>query len=280
MDNKICFYAPPYPYVQSYYDLIDCSVQHGLSALEGFCRYELEHPHIQAAKEIKKYADEKGVYFPCFSVFINLVGEDAEEMMHRLKGFADVCAVLQCPLLHHTIVSNYCDPDSVLCHREDYYEKGVAAAREIYDYAAAIGVKTICEPQGYIFNGKETFGRFLQDVNRDIGIVADFGNVYQVGETIQPFLETFGHRAQHVHIKNVLVKETNDTGEGLKTLDGKYMFEVGLAEGVVDIQKCISILKSKGYDGCYALEFSAPCDQSPYMKESIETIRQWYSENA
>lgn len=275
MKNKICFYTSPYPRVQSFFDLIDCTVEHGLTHLEGFCHFELELPDINAAKEIKKYADTKGVRFSCFSVFVNLVGEDSEEMMKMLKGFADVCAVLECPYLHHTIVNNFYNPDEVLANKEENYLKGIEAVREIYDYAEKIGVKTIYEDQGYIFNGVEVFDRFLKKVDREVGIVADFGNIYQVGETAEAFVENFGDLVTHVHIKNIYIKDTNETGKGLRTLQDKYMFEARLEQGCVDCEKIVSILKSKGYNGFYGMEFNTDSDDSQYMIESIDKIEKW-----
>ena len=274
--NNICFYMAPYPKVKSYFDLIDCSVEHGLDHLEGFCRFELEEPDIEAAKKIKEYADKKGVRFSCFSVFINLVGEDAPDMMVKLKGFADVCKILECPYLHHTIVNNFYDPDLVLNEKEENYKKGLLAVREIYDYAEKLGVKTIYEDQGYIFNGIDGFGKFLKEVDRAVGVVADFGNIYQVGGTAEEFIDAFGHLALHAHIKNVSIKESNESGDGLRTTAGKYMFEDTLLDGCVDCKKMVELLKAKGYKGDFGLEFGAIEDDSDYMRESIAEIKSWF----
>ncbi len=273
--NNVCFYMAPYPKVQSFFDLIDCSVEHGLDHLEGFCQFELEEPDTDAAKKIKEYADKKGVVFSCFSVFINLVGEDAKDMMIKLKGFADVCKILECPYLHHTIVNNFYDPDLVLNEKEENYQKGLLAVREIYDHAEKLGVRTIYEDQGYIFNGTDGFGRFLKEVNRPVGVVADFCNVYQVGDSIENFINAYGHLAVHAHIKNISLRETNESGDGLKTIDGMYMFEDTLTEGCVDCKKIVELLKTKGYKGDFGLEFGAKDDTSDYMKQSISEIKNW-----
>ena len=196
---------------------------------------------------------------------VNLIGDDAPEMIERLKGFAKVCAILECPYLHHTIASNYINPDEVLCNGEENFKKGIAAVREIYDYAEVLGVKAIYEDQGYIFNGVEGFGRFLKEVDRNVGVVADFGNIYQAGNTPEEFVNAFGNLVKHAHIKDITIKDNNFTGEGYKTLDNKYMFEVLFGCGCVDIQGVISLLKTKGYNGFYGLEFAAD-------KDSIDKI--------
>lgn len=263
--SKICFYSVPHPSISSYFDLIDYSVSHGLTHLEGFCRFELTLPDKQAAKKIKAYADAKGISFSCFSVFVNLISDDAPEMIERLKGFAEVCAILECPYLHHTIASNFSNPEEVLCKGEENFQKGIKAVGKIYDYAEGLGVKTIYEEQGYIFNGVNGFGRFLKEVDRNVGVVVDFGNIYQAGNTPEEFINAFGHLVKHVHIKDVLIKDNNATGQGFKTLDNKYMFEVPAFKGCVDIRGLIARLESKGYKGFYGLEFAAD-------KENIEKI--------
>ena len=36
--NKVAFYMRPFPQVDTYYKFIDCAVEYGLSAVEGFCQ--------------------------------------------------------------------------------------------------------------------------------------------------------------------------------------------------------------------------------------------------
>ena len=274
-NDRICFYTPPYAYVKSYRTLIDCTAAHGLSYLEGFSHFELARPDLNAARAIKAYADEKHVRFSCFSVFSDLVGDRAAETVEMLKGYADVCAVLECPYLHHTIVPNCFDPDAVLPHYEEYYRQGIELVRQVYDYAEKRNVRTVYEDQGYIFNGVNGFGRFLKEVERDVGVVADFGNVYQVGETAEAFTDAFRDRICHVHVKNVTIREQNDTGSGLKTLQGKYMFAAALEDGDADCRKLIADLQANGYSGCYSLEFSAQNDDPHEMTVRIEQLMNW-----
>ena len=75
MNSKIIFYSRPFPYVKTYKQMIDCALSHGLTAVEGFCQFDLETPDTDKAKEIKKYADSKNVIFPCFSLYSNLTSE-------------------------------------------------------------------------------------------------------------------------------------------------------------------------------------------------------------
>ncbi len=264
---KFCYYSKPYPRVKSYRDMIDAAVADGLSAVEGFCQFEFATPDKNAARELKKYADERGVTFPCFSLFINLVGDNAEEKMAYLKGYAEVAAILDCPYLHHTVIPECFDPARVLPRKDELFEKGIRAVREIYDYAAPMGVRAVYEDQGYIFNGVKGFSAMIDAVGRDIGVVADFGNIMEADQTIAEFIPAFADRIVHVHLKDVV---NNDIPEGgMKTIGGKYMHETLVGQGGVPFADGFALLKKIGYDGYYALEFGTVADDSPYMRDAM-----------
>lgn len=268
MNEKICFYSPPFPRVKSYFDMVDVSVEYGLKYIEGFCALDLAEPDVELAKKIKEYADSKGVGFSCFSVYINLVGEDRAEQLERLKGYAQVAAILGSPYLHHTIVNDFMEPNNVLPHKEEYFRLGVEAVREIYDYAKTLGVRTIYEEQGYLFNGVKNFRNFLDTVERDVGVVADFANICQAGDDICDFIEAFSDKMVHAHIKDVVLNDES----GLKTLVGNYMRESVIGTGDIPIKKAIDLLKEKGFDGYYGIEYSAESDDSSVISESLELI--------
>ena len=267
MKSKLCFYNPPFPRVKSYYDMIDAAVEHNLSAVEGFCRFDFQIPDTEAAKKIKEYADSKGVIFPCFSVYTDFAAENVE----MLKGYAEVARILGSPYLHHTIVGEFEDCNKVLPEKESLFKNGVKAVREIYDYSENIGIKTIYEEQGYIFNGVRGFGEFLDAVNRDVGVVADFGNIYESEDDLLDFLKVYANRVVHAHLKDVDLRDTND-GNGFTTLSGKFFYEAQMGKGVVKTKEAIAILKNAGYDGYYGLEFGASEDSSSLMTDSIKFI--------
>ena len=252
MSMKFCYYTVPYPNVKSFHDMIDRAAEHGLPGVEGFCRDELAQPDKDAARELKKYADERGIVFPCFSLYIDMVGEDAEEKMKYLKGYAEVAAILECPYLHHTVIPEHNNPAKVLPRYDELFEKGIKVVQEIYDYAAPLGVRPIYEDQGYIFNGTEGFGKFLDAVGRNVGVVADFGNIAQADQTIADFIPAFKDKIVHAHLKDVI--NTDVPENGLKTLSGQYMHNTVFGEGGVPLKEGLTLLKEIGYDGDLAYE--------------------------
>ena len=273
MNKKLCFYSQPFPRIKSYYEMIDLAVEYGLNAVEGYCFMEFETPDLEAAKKIREYADRKNVSFPCFSVAVKFAA--MQENKERLKKYAEVAKILGSPYLHHTIVSECVDPSKVLPHKEELFNDGIEAVREIYDYAESIGIKTIYEEQGYIFNGIEGFGRFIKEVGRDVGVVLDFGNIYESTDGLLEFIEEFKDLIVHVHVKDVKLSDSNDGNDGFSTLNGKYMFEADLGKGDAKAEEAVELLKEHGYNGFYALEIGAEEDDSPVMTDSINLIKSW-----
>lgn len=272
MNQKICFYSAPFPRIQSQAAKADIALQYGMNAFEGFNNYELTTPDPEVAKRLKFYLDEKGVIMPCLSVLIDFSKDPLEDMLTRIKGYADVAKILDCPYLHHTIIPECGDPNKVIPRKKELYERSLTAVRETYDYAEAQGVKTIYEDQGYLFNGVEGFGNFLADVNREVGVVADFGNIYQSNDGLMDFLKAFVDKVVHVHIKDVYIKDENETGKGFTTINGKFMTRAPLGEGCVPFEEAVALLKQAGYDGYYSLEDSARSDDSPEVDRMLAFI--------
>ena len=268
--NKLCFYTPPFPNVKSYYEMIDLAAKYNLPAVEGFCFFEFNEPDEDAAKKIREYADSKNIVFPCFSVFVDFAAEP--QNVQKLKGYANVAKILGSPYLHHTIVGEFEKSKRVIPNKEELFENGVRAVQEIYDYSECIGIKAIFEEQGYIFNGLDGFGKFLNAVNRDVGVVADFGNIYESADNLYDFLDEFAPRVVHAHIKDVILSDENLDGNGLDSLSGKYMYDAEIGKGIVDINKAVKILKKSGYDGYYGLEFSLKEENHEALKGIIDYI--------
>ncbi len=271
MKDRICLYTPPFRWMDSYRQIIDYAAECGLCAIEGFNNFEFERPDLEKARRIAEYAASKGIRFSCFSVYADLTGDDREAQIEMLKGYAHVAAAVGSPYLHHTIA-----PDHVTPRRDMlsvFYERGIAAVREVYDYARELGVRTIFEDQGYVFNGVEGFGKFLREVDRDVGVVIDTGNIFQVDEQPEAFIQAFSHRVCHAHIKNVACSENAAPG-WLETLGGNY-FDCRRLDGVVNLQHCVELLESTGYQGFYALEFSAGDGGKTAMNDYIDQAASW-----
>lgn len=275
MKDRICFYSLPYAGIRSFYELIDASAAHGLTRLEAFGFMELAKPDEEAARAIRRYADEKGVRFCCLSLFADLTGDKGAETCEKLKAYARVAAILGSPYLHHTVIPECWNPESVLPRREELLSQVLPRVREIFDYAQSLGVLAVYEDQGFVLNGVAGFREFLERVDRPVGIVADFGNILQSGETIAPFIRAFSQRIVHVHLKDYRLQDWDGISRATRTLDGKRTVDTPLGTGCIDFAGNIRLLERSGYRGCYAMEFTAPADGSMPAPKAIEQIQSW-----
>ena len=83
--------------------MVDIAEKFGFQAIETINAFELSVPDLEFAKKLRQYADEKNITFACVSVGLDLVGEDREEAIQKVKGYADVAKILGSPYLHHQL---------------------------------------------------------------------------------------------------------------------------------------------------------------------------------
>ena len=252
-----CLYMPPLTTIGSYREMVDYAAAHSIRYLETLNILDLSTPDLQVARDLKAYADSKGISFPCVAVGLSLVDDDREEAIETVKRYADIAKILGRPYVHHTIAPNFSEPQKIANNFEVYYQRGIAAVREIFDYAATLGIRTIYEDQGFLFNGCKNFSRFLQEVDRNVGVVADFGNIQFVDEHVEAFISKFSDRIVHVHAKDYIV--TNGTSREI--LPGEYTSKGGnflrgclIGEGSVHTEDAFKALQAIGYKGFVALE--------------------------
>ena len=277
MNTRIAFYARPFPGIRSWYDMVDESAKRGMTALEAFTNMDLETPDVEAAKKLRAYAEEKGVRFCCLSCYCLMTLENTEEQVARMMAFVDVAAALGSPYFHHTVVSAYTTPEPLLEEWDAVFENAVNAVRRIYDYGQTKGVRLVYEDQGYMVNGVENYGRFLDAVGRDVGVLLDMGNNYNVDEELDGFLEAFLPRICHVHIKDVAYSDRVLPG-WIHTLHHHSFQCLPMGAGIIDHKKYISRLEAAGYTGIYSLEYGADSDDSTLMDDTIATLSGWLAQ--
>lgn len=274
MNTRIAFYARPFPSVKSWYDMVDESARRGMTALEAFTNMNLAEPDVEEAKRLRAYAEAKGVKFCCLSCYCLMTLENTQEQVARMMAFVDVAAALGSPYFHHTVVSDYVRPEPLLENWDAVFENAVNAVRRIFDYGQTKGVRLIYEDQGYMINGVENYGKFLDAVDRDVGVLLDMGNNYNVDEELDGFLEKYLPRICHVHIKDVDYSEEEIPG-WLCTLNHHSFQCLSMGQGIIDHKKYVSQLESSGYTGIYSLEFGADSDDSTLMDDAIATLSGW-----
>ena len=249
--SEFCLYMPPLSSITTYQEMVDLAAEYGIRQLETLNILDLSTPDLTVARELKAYAAKKGISFPCVSLGLDLVLDDHEAALEEAKQYVEIAAILGSPYFHHTIALNFSDPQLTADHFDLFYQRGLKAVRALYDHAQSFGIRTIYEDQGFLFNGVENFSRFLRDVDRNIGVVADFGNIQFVDQQVEDFIRTFRDRIVHVHVKDYRVSQAS--GE-YTTWGGNYLTDCLIDDGSVHTAEAFRALKEMGYQGSVSLE--------------------------
>lgn len=220
--------------------------------LMNFCR-ELKQPDMAEAKRLGAMARERGLKIPCFSVATDFLTKPDAQL--TLQGYARICGELEIPYLHHTIAKDFLAWDLSDREREDRFLWCLEDVLALCDYAGKLGVRTIIEDQGFVFNGAENCLRLCGLSGEKIGIVADVGNCLFVDEQPEDFIRAAGQRICHAHLKDYLVTDApHPERTSYRTKDSKYLTDTFIGEGSIDYAAVMEAFRQVDYRGMYALE--------------------------
>lgn len=265
------------PAPMSFQEGVDYVKKIGVDAIEPYSVNEFATPDVEAARRLRDYAGEQGVDICCFSMGADFFKENPAEEVERLKRYADTAAAMGSPYLHHTLLPHL-TLDILKQPFAPVLERAVQCEREVYDYAEQQGVRCVYEDQGFYFNGVQRFDDFMGAMNRNIGVVADLGNILFVGEKPEVFVARFAPLICHVHAKDYLYKDAGWPNPGERwyhTREGGYLRGTLVGHGVVNFLRVFSILREVGYNGYYSLEYDGV--EEPYyaQQQSIANLRRF-----
>ena len=250
-------------------DIIELASELGLGGVElmNFCD-ELKAPDLREAHKLGELARARGLSLPCFSVGIDIIS-DVEGAMAALRGYAEICHELEIPYLHHTIALDYKCGRLAPDERQKRFDTGATSALILADYCASLGVRTLIEPQGFVFNGFESCDRLIKASGERIGIVADVGNLLFANESPTDFISAMGSRVRHAHIKDYSLSPRST---GYVTVRGSMIYDCEIGTGDIDLDGALAAFDGIGYGGMYSIEFSADTKDVSEVKRVINRL--------
>lgn len=209
---------------------------------------------VQIREEAKKY----GIPLVSYTVGANLLKEDTEAEIARLKGQVDIAAELGVPVMRHD--AYFAFPENGPKDFDFYLDKVACAFRRVTEYAAEKGIRTCTENHGLICQDSERVERIIKAVNNpNFGWLVDMGNFLCVDESPIEAVTRGAKYAFHVHMKD-FYRAAADQG-GFKTRGGNMLIGSILGKGIVPVKDCVEIIRKSGYNGYFSLEFEGkePC---------------------
>ena len=241
----------------------------GLNAYEPFASGPLAGPDMEAGEKLFSLAQAEGVAIPCVSVGAYLCGERAEAGEARLKDFADLCAHIHVPYLHHTLFPAF-RPELRNEPYEKYLNEAVPRLRRVFDYAEKRGIRCIYENQGFVFNGAERMTKLFQTLDRPAGAVLDLGNIAFADERADDYVRVLAERAVHVHVKDYAF--TAGLHPKGYVLGERFIVPTPLGHGSIGACEALTFLRDAGYQGWYMLEHTTVSDPDGEEKECLDKL--------
>lgn len=192
----------------------------------------------------------------CFTFsadFLKGSGGSISKEIERVKKMADLAEILGAGYVRHDATTGDGRPfDTIL----PVISK---ACREITDYAALKGIRTMVENHGFFCQDSARVEKLFTAVNHpNFGLLADMGNFLCADEVPEKAVGRIAPYTIYVHAKDFHIKSgmLPDPGEGyFRSRSGNYLRGAIIGHGDVAVQQCIHILKNAGYDGYIAIEF-------------------------
>ena len=232
------------------------------------------------ARKLRLEADRLSMQINAYTIGGCLFQETQEAMdgeVERLKRQVDIAKILGAPILRHDVTYNLTKTGK---GRSFDLQLPILAenARKITEYAATQCIQTCTENHGFIAQDSDRVERLFNAVNHDnYGLLVDMGNFLCVDEDPIHAVSRVAPYAIHVHVKDMLIKNTPDGTMGM-TRGGNYYKGTVVGEGDVPVKQCLQIFKSVGYDGFVSLEYEGAEDCITGISRGLANMQQILSE--
>ncbi|MBR5006513.1 MAG: sugar phosphate isomerase/epimerase, partial [Clostridia bacterium] len=129
------------------------------------------------------------------------------------------------------------------------------------EFAGALGVKTVTENQGFVFNGAENLLELRKLTGGKIGFVADVGNVFFVDGDPASLIRILGNGIRHVHLKDyVYTSSRQDDGFTYFSRKNRSFRDAEIGTGDIGFRDVFEAFDEEGYRGFFSLEFTNVAD--------------------
>lgn len=210
------------------------------------------------AAEIRAEADRLGMKINAYTIGANLYHDSAEERaaeVERLKGQADVAAILGATVMRHDVCYTLgkTGPSRSFDLMLPYLAE---SAHKVTEYAQTLGIRTCTENHGFIAQDSDRVERLFNAVNHDnYGLLVDMGNFICADENPVTAVSRVAPYAIHAHAKDMLVRSQPTGSCRNMTRGGNYFCGTVIGEGDIPVKQCLAVLQRAGYEGYLSIEY-------------------------
>lgn len=230
------------------------------------------------AKQLRSECEKVGLEISNFTFGAEFIlCENLEDEIAKVKSKIDIAEILGAKSIRHDATSGSAGKSFEAC-----LPILADACREITEYAAAKGIRTMVENHGFFCQDSTRVERLASAVNHpNFGLLCDMGNFLCADENPADAFGIVAPFAFYVHAKDFHIKpaEGTDPGEGFfRSRSGNYLRGSIIGHGNVPIKSCLYALKRVGYDGMIAIEFEGMEDNITAMRIGLDNLKKYLRE--
>lgn len=262
-----------------YLGIIDKAAEFGFDAIE--YTEGIWSSDLAVAERIKQRASDAGITVVAYCVgadFLNGCDGDIKAEIKRLKAQVDVAKALGASMMRHDITSGFRGRKYAIGY-DNAVEVIADAIRELTEYAASIGVKTMTENHGYFSQDAHRVEKLINTVaHPNFGALVDIGNFMCADEDPNISVGIIAPYAFHVHAKDFFVKRGDGVhpGEGwFTTRAGNFLRGAIIGQGEARVIQSLGTLRRAGYDGYVTVEFEGMEDKLTGIRVGHDNLRRF-----
>lgn len=265
------------------FDVIDKTAELGFDAIEfvDLCPPEGEDVKHFAAR-VRAHCDNKGLPVASYTVGGNLLKEDQQAEIERLKGQVDVAVILGAPVMRHDAAGGVPDWFTGVRTFDSVLPIIAKGCREVTDYAQTKGVRTCTENHGFFAQDSDRVIRLIEAVgSTNYGQLVDVGNFSCADDPSDVACGKAAPVAFHCHCKDMFVKsgQMPNPGKGWFLSRGaNYIRCTIVGHGDIPVRQCLAALKKGGYDGYCSIEFEGMEDVIEGISIGLDNLKRYLAE--
>ena len=253
-----CFYQAIRDGRMTLMDIIPKAKEMGYEGIEIVSWGDPHEKMLKAAKELKQQSEDTGLPIIAYLTGADFLKNDMDEQVDTLKRELDVAAVFGVNKMRHDSTSGY-DKDGKLLTVDEALPIVAEGYRRVTEHAESMGIQTMIENHGYFFQHSSRVKRLMEAVDhKNFGWLVDMGNFMCADEKSVDAVKNAAPYAVHVHAKDFHYKQKGEyipKQRWFPTTGGNSLRGAIIGHGVVDVPKCLEIIRSSGYDGWLSVEF-------------------------
>lgn len=229
------------------------------------------------AEALRKEAERQKIEVANFTFgadFISGSDGDTKAEIKRVKELVDAAELSGAKSIRHDVVYQLTDQYRSFGQMMPVLAE---ACREVSEYAAEKGIRTMVENHGFISQDSVRVEQLFNAVaHPNFGLLVDMGNFLCADENPAVAVSRVAPYAFYAHAKDFIVKPADGANPGrgfFQSRGGNYLRGTIVGQGCVPVRQCIRILKKAGFDGMIAIEFEGMENALEGLEIGLENLR-------